>query len=55
VLEWLDTHSGSVVAIATFVLLAVTAYYAWTSRARQPHVRAGLPAFRRRTHAHRQS
>jgi hypothetical protein len=32
-LDWLDTHSGSVVALATFVLVVVTAYYAWTSRA----------------------
>jgi hypothetical protein len=40
VLDWLDTHSGSVVAIATFVLVAVTAYYAWTTRAlvRETHV-----------------
>jgi hypothetical protein len=33
VLDWLDTHSGSVVAAATFVLVVVTAYYAWTTRA----------------------
>jgi hypothetical protein len=40
VLDWLDTHSGSVVAVATFVLVAVTAYYAWTTRAlvRETHV-----------------
>jgi hypothetical protein len=31
-LDWLDTHSGSVVALATFVLVGVTAYYAWTTR-----------------------
>jgi hypothetical protein len=38
--DWLDTHSGSVVAVATFVLVVVTAYYAWTSRAlvRETHV-----------------
>jgi hypothetical protein len=40
VLDWLDTHSGSVVALATFVLVGVTAYYAWTTRAlvRETHV-----------------
>jgi hypothetical protein len=40
VLDWLDTHSGSVVAVATFVLVAVTAYYAWTTRAlvRETHI-----------------
>ena len=39
-LDWLDTHSGSVVAVATFVLVAVTAYYAWTTRllVRDTHV-----------------
>ena len=39
-LDWLDTHSGSVVAVATFVLVVVTAFYAWTSRAlvRETHV-----------------
>jgi hypothetical protein len=40
VLDWLDTHSGSVLAAATFVLVAVTAYYAWTTRAlvRETHI-----------------
>jgi len=33
VLDWLDTHSGSVSAAATFVLVLITAYYAWTTRA----------------------
>jgi hypothetical protein len=33
VLDWLDSHSGSVVAVSTFVLVAVTAFYAWTTRA----------------------
>ena len=32
-LDWLDTHSGSVVAGATLILVIVTAYYAWTTRA----------------------
>src|SRR5437868_5826684 len=40
VLDWLDTHSGSVLAAATFVLVGVTAYYAWTTRAlvRETHI-----------------
>jgi hypothetical protein len=33
VLEWLDSHSGSVGAITTIILVLVTAYYAWTTRA----------------------
>jgi hypothetical protein len=40
VLDWLDAHSGGVVGVATLVLVAVTAYYAWTTRAlvRETHV-----------------
>lgn len=39
-MDWLDTHSGSVVAGATLVLVAITAYYAWATRAlvRETHV-----------------
>jgi hypothetical protein len=33
VLDWLDAHSGSVAALSTAVLVAITAYYAWTTRA----------------------
>jgi hypothetical protein len=33
VLDWLDTHSGSVAAVSTMVLVAITAYYAWTTGA----------------------
>jgi hypothetical protein len=48
VLDWLDTHSGSVLAAATFVLVIVTGYYAWTTRAlvRETHstLRAGARA-----------
>ena len=32
-MEWLDTHAGSVQAIATLVLVGLTGYYAWASRA----------------------
>jgi hypothetical protein len=40
VLDWLDTHAGSVAALASFVLVAVTAYYAWTTRmlVRETHI-----------------
>ena len=39
-MDWLDSHSGSVVAGATLVLVAITAYYAWATRAlvRETHV-----------------
>jgi hypothetical protein len=33
VLDWLDAHGGSVGALSTIVLVLVTAYYAWTTRA----------------------
>jgi hypothetical protein len=33
VLDWLDLHSGSIVGASTVVLVVVTAYYAWTTRA----------------------
>src|ERR671936_2934032 len=32
-LEWLDAHAGSAGAVSTVVLVVVTAYYAWTTRA----------------------
>jgi hypothetical protein len=32
-MEWLDAHAGSVQAVATFALIALTAYYAWFTRA----------------------
>jgi hypothetical protein len=31
-MDWLDAHSGSMVALATVVLVIVTGYYAWVSR-----------------------
>ncbi len=39
-LDWLDAHSGSVLGVATLVLVFVTAYYAWTTRAlvRENHI-----------------
>jgi hypothetical protein len=30
--DWLDSHAGSVQAIATLVLVALTGYYAWVTR-----------------------
>ena len=32
-LDWLDAHAGSAGAVTTFVLVVVTAFYAWTTRA----------------------
>ncbi|HYY89134.1 MAG TPA: hypothetical protein VFA49_10090 [Chloroflexota bacterium] len=32
-LEWLDAHAGSAGAVSTIVLVVVTGYYAWTTRA----------------------
>ena len=39
-LEWLDAHAGSAGAVSTVVLVVVTAYYAWTTRAlvRETHI-----------------
>jgi hypothetical protein len=39
-MDWLDSHSGSVQAIATLVLVVLTGYYAYASRAlvRETHV-----------------
>jgi hypothetical protein len=49
VLEWFDTHSGSVLALATFVLVVVTAYYAWTTRALVRESHTSLQAAARAT------
>lgn len=39
-LDWIDTHSATVAAASTVVLVAITAYYAWATRAlvRETHV-----------------
>ena len=39
-LDWLDTHSASMAVASTIVLVVVTAYYAWTTRAlvRETHM-----------------
>ena len=48
-MEWLDAHAGSVQAIATLVLMALTAYYAWASRALVRETRTTLQASARAT------
>jgi len=47
--EWLDAHAGSVQAFATIVLVLITAYYAWTSRAQVRATQATLQATARMT------
>ena len=48
-MEWLDAHSGSVQAVATLVLVALTGYYAWASRALVRETHATLAATARMT------
>ena len=48
-MEWLDSHSGSVIALANFVLVAVTAYYAWTTAALVRETHTNLQAAARAT------
>ncbi len=48
-MEWLDAHSGSVQALATLVLVAITAYYAWVSRALVKETHTTLAATARMT------
>ena len=48
-MDWLDTHSVSVQALATLVLVAITAYYAWASRSLVRETRTTLQASARAT------
>ena len=48
-LEWFDIHSGSAVATATLILVIVTAYYAWTTRALVRETHTTLQAAARAT------
>ena len=48
-MEWLDAHAGSVQAVATFALIALTAYYAWFTRALVRETHASLQATARLT------
>jgi hypothetical protein len=48
-MDWLDSHSGSVQALATLVLVALTAFYAWTTRSLVRETRNTLQAAARAT------
>lgn len=48
-MDWFDAHSGSVQAFATLVLVILTAYYAWASRALVRETHATLQATARMT------
>src|SRR5579884_464373 len=48
-MEWLDVHAGSVQAMATLVLVILTGYYAWSSRALVKETHATLQATARMT------
>jgi hypothetical protein len=48
-MEWLDAHAGSVQAVATLVLVGITAYYAYASRAQVREARMMLQATARAT------
>ena len=48
-MDWLDSHSGSVQAIATLVLVGITGYYAWVTRMLVRETRTTLLASARAT------
>ena len=48
-LDWIDTHSATVAAASTIILVAVTAYYAWTTRALVRETHTSLQAAARST------
>jgi hypothetical protein len=48
-MDWLDTHAGSVQAIATLVLVGLTAYYAWATQALARETRRTLQTAARAT------
>jgi hypothetical protein len=48
-MQWLDAHAGSVQALATLVLVLLTAYYAWVSHSLVRQTRAALLASSRTT------
>jgi hypothetical protein len=41
-MEWLDAHAGGIQALATLVLVVITAYYAWVTRLLVRETRATL-------------
>jgi len=49
VLDWIDTHSAAVAAASTVVLVAITAYYAWATRALVQETHFSLQAAARAT------
>jgi hypothetical protein len=48
-MDWLDSHAGSVQAIATLVLVGLTGYYAWVTRGLVRETRTILLASARAT------
>ncbi|MBV8085616.1 MAG: hypothetical protein JO247_12465 [Chloroflexi bacterium] len=48
-MDWLDVHAGSVQAFATLVLVVITAYYAWVTRAQVRETRRTLQSTARMT------
>jgi hypothetical protein len=48
-MDWLDSHAGSVQAVATMVLVVLTAYYAWASQLLVRETRTTLRAAARST------
>jgi hypothetical protein len=48
-MDWLDSHAGSVQAIATLVLVGITGYYAWVTRMLVRETRTTLLASARAT------
>jgi hypothetical protein len=48
-MDWLDSHNGGVLAVATLVLVAVTGYYAWVTRALVRETRTALLSSARAT------
>src|ERR1700674_1734317 len=48
-MEWLDSHAGGVQAVVTLVLVVLTGYYAYASRALVRETRATLKATARMT------
>lgn len=48
-IDWLDSHSETLVGLSTFVLVLITGYYAWTTRALVRETRATLQGANRAT------
>jgi hypothetical protein len=48
-MDWLDAHDGSLLAVATLILVVVTGYYAWVTRGLVRETRTALLASSRAT------